>query len=206
MTKAQTHQRIVGENDLWETPPNILTEAKKLYGIDPILDVCATDKNHKLKNYFTISDNALTKDWNKDFFMNPPYSEITTWMSKAYHEHLKWNVTASILVFGKISVKWFHKFVYDHSTNTWKGEFIPLNKRIKFLLNGIEPRWCKHCKTRFIENITHCKTCTFCKICELGYVNGCVYCEKCDSNTQKAKVVKSSPTYDSCWIIFRRKK
>lgn len=180
MTKAHTHQTVVNENDLWETPPEILQEAIEMYGIHPTLDVCATDENHKLDNYFTPKDNALDKNWDQDFFMNPPYSEIYTWMEKAYSEHLKHNVTASILVFGKISVKWFHKFVYDRPSDTWLAEFKPFDKRIRFLLNGVEPRYCKDCRKRFTENITHCNICN-------------------------NKIQKSSPTYDSVWIIFRKR-
>lgn len=205
MTKAQTHQVVVNENDLWETPPKILQEAIDMYGINPTLDVCATDENHKLDNYFTPEDDALTKDWDQDFFMNPPYSEIYYWMQKAYLEHLEHNVTASILVFGKLSVEWFQTFVYNRPTDTWWGEFKPFDKRIRFLLDGIEPRYCKYCKTRFTEEIDNCKTCKHCKLCKKVFLNGLEFCKVCDSKLYYQKIGKSSPTYDSAWIVFRKK-
>jgi len=97
MTRAQTHQTIVNENDLWETPPVILHDKMKEYNIHPTLDVCATLQNTKFEKYFTIQDNALNQEWDKDFFMNPPYSEINEWMQKAYESHRKHNVNALIL-------------------------------------------------------------------------------------------------------------
>jgi len=175
MTKAQTHQTVVNVNDEWSTPPLILEKAMKKYNIYPTLDVCATPQNTKFKKYFTVQDNSLTKNWDEDFFMNPPYSEIESWMERAWLQHVKYNVNALILVFSKTSTKWWHDYVEDKSeTHFQKG-------RIKFLLNGVEPRHCKDCKVRFAEEITHCKICN-------------------------KKISKSSPTYDSVWIIFRKKK
>jgi len=173
MTKAQTHQTIVNENDLWETPPLILEDIMKKYDIHPTLDVCAIPQNKKFEKYFTPEDNALTQEWNEDFFMNPPYSEITQWMQKAYESHRKYNVNVLILVFAKTGVNWWHQFVEG------KAEIHFQKGRIRFLLNGVEPRYCKDCKMRFAKEISHC--------------------EKCHK-----KIGKSSPTYDSAWIIFRK--
>jgi len=174
MTKAQTHQVVVNENDLWETPPDVLEEAMIKYDIHPTLDVCAYPLNAKFPKFFTPINDALTQEWRENFFMNPPYSQITQWMQKAYEQHKKHNVNALILVFAKTSVKWWHAFVEG------KAETHFQQGRIKFLLNGIEPRYCKKCKKRSTENNP--------------------YCSICGDN-----IPKSSPTYDSVWIIFRRK-
>jgi len=175
MTKAQTHQTVVNENDMWETPPLIIDDIIKKYDIHPIIDVCATSTNHKFATYFTPKDNALTQEWREDFFMNPPYSEISQWMQKAYEQHLKYNVNALILVFAKTGVKWWHRYVEG------KAEVHFQKGRIRFLLNGIEPRYCIKCKIRFAKEISYCENCH----CIIG---------------------KSSPTYDSVWIIFRKEK
>jgi len=175
MSRAQTHQTVVNKNDSWETPPLILEKAMKKYGIHPMLDVCATNKNTKFKKYFTIQDNSLTKNWDEDFFMNPPYSEIESWMERAWLQHVKYNVNALILVFAKTGVKWWHNYVEDKAeTHFQKG-------RIRFLINGVEPRYCKSCKIRLVKETN--------------------ICEKCGK-----KIAKSSPTYDSVWIIFRKKR
>jgi len=173
LTKAQTHQVIVNINDEWETTPLLLEEVMKKYNIHPTLDVCATTQNHKLDNYFTISDNALNKEWNEDFFMNPPYSEIEAWMKQALLSHIKYNVNGLVLVFSKTSTKWWHEFVEGKAeTHFQKG-------RIRFLLNGIEPRYCKHCKKRSTKDNPYCISCG-------------------------DRIPKSSPTYDSVWIVYRK--
>lgn len=173
MSKAVTHQINLTINDEWETPKEILQDAMRKYQIAPMLDVCATDSNSKFSKYYTMNNDALNREWDDDFFMNPPYSKITQWMKKAYEQHRKHNVNALILVFAKTSVKWWHEYVEGKAeTHFQKG-------RIRFLFNGVEPRYCKHCKKRFAEEITHCKICN-------------------------RKIGKSSPTYDSVWIIFRK--
>jgi len=171
--KAQIHQTVVNVNDEWETPPNVLTDVMKKYNIHPLLDVCATEKNKKFSKYFSPINNALNKEWNEDFFMNPPYSKINVWMKKMYEQHKKHNVNALVLVFAKTGVKWWHEYVEG------KAEVHFQKGRIRFLLNGIEPRYCKKCKIRCIENINYCKNCN------------CV-------------INKSSPVYDSAWMIFRK--
>lgn len=175
MNKAYTHQTIVNVNNNWETPSKILLDAIKKYDIHPTLDVCATFENKKCNWYIGKELDSLKKEWNEDFFMNPPYSEITQWMKKAYEQHLKYNVNALILVFAKTSTKWWHEYVED------KAEIHFQKGRIRFLLNDIEPRYCVLCKIRWIKEISVCKICN-------------------------QKIAKSSPTYDSVWIIFRKEK
>lgn len=172
MSKATTHQVNVGVNDAWETPSEILHDTCKKYHICPTLDVCASYENKKFEKHYTLQDNALHQEWDEPFFMNPPYSEINTWMKKAYEQHRKHNVDALILVFSKTGVKWWHKFVED------KAETHFVNGRIRFLLGGVEPRFCKNCKIRSSAAST--------------------LCPQCNGN-----ISKSSPTYDSVWIIYR---
>lgn len=174
MTRAQHHQVIVNINDNWETPPLVLADVMKKYDIHPIFDVCATIQNKKFPQYFTPEDNGLTKEWREDFFMNPPYSQINQWMKKAYEQHLKYNVNGLVLVFAKTSVRWWHEYIEG------KAEVHFQKGRIRFLLDGVEPRYCTRCKIRFEKEISHCERCG-------------------------GKIGKSSPTYDSAWIIFRKK-
>ena len=173
MSKATTHQTNVTKNDDWETPKEILQDAIKKYQIAPMLDVCATDSNSKFSKHYTMNNDALNQEWDDDFFMNPPYSQINQWMQKAYEQHRKHNVDALILVFSKTSTKWWHKYVED------KAETHFIEKRIRFLLDGVEPQYCTKCKIRFTKEITRCENCN----CTVG---------------------KSSPTYDSVWVIFRK--
>ena len=173
MSKSQHHQTIVNVNNSWETPPHILEEAMKKYDIYPTLDVCATFENNKCNRYLDEELNAFNVQWDEDFFMNPPYSEINKWMERAYLQHVKHNVNALVLVFAKTSTKWWHQWVEN------KAEIHFQKGRIRFLLHGVEPRYCVSCKIRWNKEIDHC--------------------EKCYS-----KIGKSSPTYDSAWLVFRK--
>lgn len=49
------------KNMSWETPTKFFDKLNKKFKFD--LDVCASDENHKLNNYYTEKDNALTKNW-----------------------------------------------------------------------------------------------------------------------------------------------
>ncbi len=109
--KSIQHLQDINVNDEWETPNDLFADACIRYNLRPILDVCATKENTKCIIYITKENDSLNQIWNKNFFMNPPYSEITQWMQKAYSEHKKHDVDAIILVYAKTDTKWWHKYV-----------------------------------------------------------------------------------------------
>ena len=180
MSKSVQHLAEININDMWETPDLELKKAMMKYDVHPFLDVCSTKNNAKFSEFFTESDDGLSKEWTKDFFMNPPYSQITQWMKKAYDQHIKHNVTGLILVYAKCGVKWFEDYVYDYFNDKWLTEFKPINHRIQFEINGIIPKYCDTCKKKFYDAPDVCPIC---------------------GNT---KLTKNSAPYDSCWIIFRK--
>jgi len=89
-------------------------------------DVAANDKNHLCDHYFTIGDDALTKDWGVSNWCNPPYSNITPWVEKAIEEMGKGNTTV-MLIPADTSVAWFKK-AFDNCSGC---EFI--SGRISFI-------------------------------------------------------------------------
>ena len=111
MKKAVQHLQSINENDEWGTPENILRKAEFEFRLNLFLDVCSTNDNKKFNKFFTKKDDGLSFNWDYNFFMNPPYSQITQWMDKAYTEHKKNNVDALILVYAKTDTKWWHKYV-----------------------------------------------------------------------------------------------
>ena len=113
MSKSIKHLQSINKNDEWITPTSILRKALFDYDIYPYLDVCATELNHKFEQYYSKENDGLNQEWDQNFFMNPPYSEITQWMKKAYEQHQKYNVNALILTFAKTDTKWWHKYVED---------------------------------------------------------------------------------------------
>ena len=48
-------------SDEWSTPQHIFDELNVEFGFD--LDPCATDKNHKCAEYYTIEQDGLQKMW-----------------------------------------------------------------------------------------------------------------------------------------------
>ncbi len=132
--KQKLH-KLTKKND-WSTPRDLLFKAIQDFNLKPELDVCATRDNHKFKYFITPTENALTKEWNKDFFMNPPYDQVKEFMAYAFEQHKKHNVDALILVNAKVDTKWFNKYVFDQKTKKFIAEFYPIEGRIKFIDNG----------------------------------------------------------------------
>ena len=125
----------ISKNDLWETPKIEFEYYSALLGVFPKLDVCATSNNSKCTNFITKEKDSLLQEWNEDFFMNPPYSEVTNWMHKAFYQSKKYNVNGLILVNANTSTKWWKKYVTE--TN---AEICTVDHRIKFEKDGIAPK------------------------------------------------------------------
>lgn len=135
-SKALRHLSYIKREDEYETPTPLFKQGCNDYHCNPKIDVCGSAKHHKLPFYFKKNQDALTKDWKKDFWMNPPYTKVAKFMKKAYDEHKKWNVTGLILVYSKTDVHWFHKYVYNKQRRRWLAEFYPIEGRVKFWKNG----------------------------------------------------------------------
>ena len=58
---------------------------------------------------------ALPQPINTDFFCNPPYSQLKTWIRKCYMEHVKHNVSGLMLVFAKTDMA--HYFISEQFAN-----------------------------------------------------------------------------------------
>ncbi len=95
----------------WETPQILFHELDREFVFD--LDPCATDKNHKCEQYYTIEQNGLAQSWaGKRVFMNPPYGRsIGTWMAKAVKECREGRALVVALVFSRTDTDWWHRFV-----------------------------------------------------------------------------------------------
>lgn len=118
----------------------MLRIAQFRFDLNIFLDVCATDENAQFQKYFTKETDGLKQDWKCNFFMNPPYSDVYTWMQKASSEVKKHGVTGLILTFAKTDTKWFHEFIFDEKRNIWKAEFYPIRGRVRFYKDGIESK------------------------------------------------------------------
>lgn len=109
--KSVQHLSIISVRDEYGTPKTLFLLACFDYTINPKLDVCATNINKKCERYFTKEIDALKQDWDQDFFMNPPYSQVSEFMRYAYKQHKKHNVNALILTYAKTDTKFWHNYV-----------------------------------------------------------------------------------------------
>lgn len=84
-------------SDEWSTPDDIFKklDAEFKFNLDP----CATKENAKCQRFFTKKNDGLKMSWGgQRVFCNPPYSEISVWVEKAYKESLKDNTVVVMLV------------------------------------------------------------------------------------------------------------
>lgn len=63
-----------------------------------VLDVCASDKNHKCQDYWTKKDDGLVKPWIYSNWCNPPYSNQLPWVQRAVCERDTYKATTVLLM------------------------------------------------------------------------------------------------------------
>ena len=104
----------------WETPKEFFKKYDDIFNFD--IDVASTDENHLVDKYWTIKDDALSKDW----------SGMTCWMNPPYEESLK-GATVVCLIPSRTDTAWWHEYVL-------KGEIEFIRGRLKFV-NRTFPSW-----------------------------------------------------------------
>lgn len=67
--------------DDWETPKELFEEWNKEFGFT--VDVCASEVNCKIKNYYSKEQNGLEQEWKGIAWCNPPYGrKVGKWVKK----------------------------------------------------------------------------------------------------------------------------
>jgi len=109
----------------WATPKSFYDKINEEFNFT--LDACAEEWNKKCDNYFSKEEDALTKDWTGNVYMNPPYGrEIPKFVKKAYEESQKNANVVVGLIPARTDTKWFHDWVLD------KAEIRFIKGRIRF--------------------------------------------------------------------------
>lgn len=102
------------KSDEWSTPPEIYEELDKEFNFT--LDPCSTQYNHKCGKYFTAEDDGLSRSWGGErVFCNPPYSNISEWVKKAWTESTKDNTLVVLLIPARTDTRYFHEYIYNRS-------------------------------------------------------------------------------------------
>ena len=86
-------------------------------------DVCASKSNFKCKDYFTKEDDAFTKSWLGNCWMNPPFSrDLSKWVRKACSESDKFGGTKVCLVPVRSNTKWWSEVSIKSEIRFINGE------------------------------------------------------------------------------------
>lgn len=72
-----------GPNDEYGTPLWLYRELDLEFSFT--LDVCASELNHKCRDYLTKEQDALKTDWGHRNFCNPPYSDQLPWVYRSLY-------------------------------------------------------------------------------------------------------------------------
>lgn len=99
----------------WATPQAFFNalDAEFHFTLDP----CATAENAKCKNFYTIEDDGLTKNWGgQKVFCNPPYGrEIGKWVKKCWEESRKPDTLCVMLIPARTDTAYFHDYIYKQA-------------------------------------------------------------------------------------------
>jgi len=118
--------QMSSESYEWYTEDFIITKTiNTMNGID--LDPCSDpDKRVKALNHFTEKDDGLTKKWEGNVFMNPPYcGQTLKWVKKLINEDPK---QSTALLASNTDTIFFHEMIrYANAVCFVKGrlQFIP---------------------------------------------------------------------------------
>jgi len=117
----------------WETPGEVFDPLNEEFGFT--LDAAASPENTKVPdNFFTVDDDALSRDWKGVVWLNPPYGRaIGHFIKKAHDEAMLHGATVVALVPARTDTRYWHDYIFD------KAEIRFLKGRIKFLRSGDHP-------------------------------------------------------------------
>lgn len=99
-------------SDEWPTDAAVVEEWARREG--PFaLDPCCTAESAKAPHFFTQADDGLAQDWlaasgGGAVWMNPPYSDVYAWITKALAETARGVRSVVCLLPSRTDTKWFH--------------------------------------------------------------------------------------------------
>lgn len=142
--KAQNHPQQIGTRGALEsvddrgTHPDYFDPWNERFG-GFTLDVAAAPHNAKCERYFTREDDGLKKSWAGELvWCNPPYSDIHSWVDKAWREHGRTRGVVMLLPANRVEQNWWQELVEpyrDRPSSPLKVEFLP--GRMRFIRPGV---------------------------------------------------------------------
>jgi phage N-6-adenine-methyltransferase len=75
------------------------------------LDVAAADHNAKCGDYYTRDHDGLLQPWSGRVWCNPPYSDLNSWVAKAWEELPNCEVIVMLVPANRTEQKWWQEHV-----------------------------------------------------------------------------------------------
>ena len=100
----------------WATPWDIFEKIDAIFNFN--IDPCATEETAKCRNFFTIQEDGLTKDWSAygNAFVNPPFGrELPKWMEKCWRESLK-GINVVMLIPARVDTRYWHNYAFKYAS------------------------------------------------------------------------------------------
>ncbi len=117
-----------GGSDSWQTPDDLFAKLNDVFRFT--LDAAASLGNAKCKKYFTEEDDALKQSWAGHVaFLNPPYSKLKEFLSKAHDEAKHNGATVVCLIPSRTDTAAWHDYAA-------RGEIRFIRGRVKFVQPG----------------------------------------------------------------------
>ena len=95
----------------YETPDNIFKPLDDEFNF--MCDLAASELNHKCSSYYTIEQDAFSRNWGGVNWINPPFNKVGKWVKKAHEDSNKFKSTIVMLILVKSNTNWFRDFVMD---------------------------------------------------------------------------------------------
>lgn len=97
----------------WTTPNNLFSKLNTIFNFN--FDLAASEENKKCNDYYSETDDALSKTWKGRCWLNPPYggktnNKLELWIKKAYTESLKDDCFVVMLIPTRTNTNWWHKY------------------------------------------------------------------------------------------------
>lgn len=128
--KGQQVLFSTGKDD-WRTPQGLFDQYDQIYSFD--LDGAADESNHLVRHYLGpggMAEDALVVSWS-DYghrvWLNPPYSLVKEFVTKAAAEQAHGVLTVALLP-ARTDTRWFHDYIYSNVNASVKF----LRGRLKF--------------------------------------------------------------------------
>ncbi len=109
---ANFDEKFESNNQDWETPQDLFDTLNSEFKFDT--DLAATDKNKKCMAYYSISEDALKRQWKGVCWLNPPYGskdyKLKDWVKKSWQESKKDGCIVVLLIPARTNTGWWHDY------------------------------------------------------------------------------------------------